>query len=163
MLTRPQQILLKRAQREAGLSDSEYRDALAAVSGCRSSTDPKLTDRHLDKALAYLEAIAWRGFDSGQLQMPCKANAVFRQRHFWQQRNTNAQTTRDRFTREKLGAEIAELEAALMELGVSPEYCAGILNRSSGDCQPGSLAQAKNYRSALRRTLKVKRKALACA
>ena len=68
MLSRPQQILLKRAQREAGLSDDEYRDALQTVTGCRSSTAPALTDRHLDKVLAYFEAIHWRNVDAGELQ-----------------------------------------------------------------------------------------------
>ena len=33
MLSRPQQILLKRAQREAGLLDDDYRDALQMISG----------------------------------------------------------------------------------------------------------------------------------
>ncbi|MBE0541611.1 MAG: hypothetical protein IH623_09510, partial [Verrucomicrobia bacterium] len=47
MLSRAQQILLKRAQREAALDDAEYRDALATVSGCRSSKDMEFTDRHL--------------------------------------------------------------------------------------------------------------------
>ena len=76
MLSRRQQILLKRAQREAALDDAEYRDALATVSGCRSSKDPEFTDRHLDVALAYFEAIHWRKADAGLLPPSCKAAAV---------------------------------------------------------------------------------------
>lgn len=51
MITRAQQILLKRAQAQAGLDDADYRDAIEAVSGipgCRSSKDSRLTDRHID-------------------------------------------------------------------------------------------------------------------
>ena len=65
MLTNPQKAILKRAQREAGLADADYRDALQTVAGCRSSTDPILTNRHLDKLLAYLEAIHWHAVDAG--------------------------------------------------------------------------------------------------
>jgi len=96
MLSRPQQILLKRAQREAGLPDDEYRDALQTVTGCRSSKDPQLTDRHLDLLLGYFEAIHWRKVDAGQhvfageLQPPCRPNAVFRQRGFTGRPKTRA-------------------------------------------------------------------------
>ena len=82
MLSRRQQILLKRAQREAGLSDNDYRDALQTVAGCRSSTSPVLTDRHMDKVLAYFEAIHWRAVDAGKLQPSCSATAVFRQGYY---------------------------------------------------------------------------------
>lgn len=44
MLSRAQQILLKRAQREAGLSDDDYRDALETIAGCRTSKSPTLID-----------------------------------------------------------------------------------------------------------------------
>jgi hypothetical protein len=80
MLSRAQQILLKRAQREAGLQDDEYRDALEVVTGCRSSTDRDFTDRHLDLCLSYFEAIFWRKVDAGELHTPCSAAAIFRQR-----------------------------------------------------------------------------------
>jgi len=70
MLSRPQQILLKRAQAEAALPDPDYRSAIATISGmadCRSSKDPRLTDRHVDNLLSYLEAIHWRQVDAGTL------------------------------------------------------------------------------------------------
>lgn len=154
MLTRPQQILLKRAQREAALSDADYRDALATVSGCRSSTDPEMTDRHLDLALAYLEAIHWRKVAAGELQPCCKCNAVFRQRGCWAAKNTRQETSRDRYTGTNLGRDIADLEAALRGLGFGPGYCAAIrekVTRGRTDAHAQHL-----YKAALERTLRAK-------
>jgi hypothetical protein len=158
MLTRAQQILLKRAQREAGLDDAEYRDALATVSGCRSSTDPEMTDRHLDVALAYLEAIHWRKVDAGTLQ-PCrKAAAVFRQRGHWAGKNTRQETSRDRYARRNVGHEVADLETALGGLGFGPGYCAAIREKvTHGRTDAHALHL---YRAALERTLRAKRNQL---
>jgi hypothetical protein len=49
---------------------------------CRTSKDPNLTDRDLDKLLAYFEAIHWRAVDAHTLQPSCRADAVFRQRGY---------------------------------------------------------------------------------
>jgi hypothetical protein len=154
MLSRAQQILLKRAQREAGLSDDDYRDALQMIAGCRSSTSPALTDRHLDKLLGYFEAIHWRAVDSGQLQPSCSTTAVFRQRGYWAAKNTNQETSRDRFNESNLGSEIAGLEKQMAELGLGANYCAMIrFNVTKGRDDAHSLYL---YRTALERTLKAK-------
>jgi len=161
MLTRPQQILLKRAQREAGLSDSDYRDALATVAGCRSSTDPALTDRHLDKLLAYFEAIHWRSVDAGSLQPPCSPKAIFRSRGYWAFKNTRQETSRDRFNGFNLGKSVEQLEHALAELGFGRKYCEGIRTKAAhGRTDAHGLYL---YRTALERTLKAKQKAQATA
>lgn len=154
MLTRAQQILLKRAQREAGLSDPEYRDALQAVTGFRTSTAPGLTDRHLDKALAYFEAIMWCAVDAGKLQPACSATAVFRQRDYWRAKNTRQETSRDRFNDLYLPSEIAALEAQLAALGYGETYCAGIRAKVIGG--RGDDHSLYLYRAALTRTLKAK-------
>lgn len=154
MLTRPQQILLKRAQREAGLDDADYRDALETVSGFRSSTDPDMTDRHVDTALAYFEAIHWHKVDQGQLQSSCRPDAVFRQRGYWANKNTRQETSRDRYRGDNLSRDIADLESALSALGFSGGYCAAIranVTRGRGDAQ-------HLYKAALERTLRAKRK-----
>jgi hypothetical protein len=154
MLSRPQQILLKRAQREAGLPDDDYRDALETIAGCRSSTSPALTDRHLDTLLAYFEAIHWRGVDAGTLQPSCSATAVFRQRGYWAAKNTRQETSRDRFTGENLGQAIADLEDRLAALGCGKGYCAAI---RANVCKGREDARALHlYRAALERTLKAK-------
>jgi len=154
MLSRAQQILLKRAQREAGLSDSDYREALQTVAGCQSSKDAALTDRHLDKLLAYFEAIYWRAVDAGQLQ-PCgKATAVFRQPGYWADKNTAGETSRDRFNERNQGCEIAALEAELARLGYGPGYCSAIRKTvCNGRSDPHALHL---YRAALERTVKAK-------
>jgi len=154
MLSRPQQILLKRAQREAGLSDDDYREALAMVAGCRSSKDAVLNDRHLDKLLAYFEAIHWRGIDAGTLQPSGSAAAVFRQRGFWAAKNTSAETSRDRFNGRNQSGDIAALEAELDRLGFGGGYCAAIRQNV---CQGRTDARALHlYQAALKRTLKAK-------
>jgi hypothetical protein len=154
MLSRPQQILLKRAQREAGLSDDDYRDTLQMVADCRSSKSPALTDRHLDKLLAYFEAIHWRGVDAATLQPSGSAAAVFRQRGYWAAKNTAAETSRDRFNGRNQGGEIAALEAELARLGFGAAYCAAI---RANVCKGRSDARALHlYQAALARTLKAK-------
>ena len=154
MLSRPQQILLKRAQREAGLSDADYRDALQTVTGCRSSTAPALTDRHLDKLLGYFEAIHWRAVDAGMLQPSGSVTAIFRRRGYWAAKNTRQETSRDRFTHLNLGQEIADMEDKLATLGFGPLYCAGIRkNVTKGREDVHALHL---YRTALERTLNAK-------
>jgi hypothetical protein len=154
MLSRPQQILLKRAQREAGMSDDDYRDALQMIADCRSSTSPVLTDRHLDKLLGYFEAIHWRGVDAGTLQPSGSAVAVFRQRGYWAAKNTRLETSRDRFTDLNLGQAVADLEVKVAAIGCGAGYCAAIRKNV---CKGRDDARALHlYRAALERTLKAK-------
>lgn len=157
MLTNPQKAILKRAQREAGLSDEDYRDALQAVTGHRTSTAPALTDRHLDKLLAYLEAIHWHAADAGTLQPSGSATAVFRQRGYWATKNTRQETSRDRYTNQNLSQEIADLESRLAALGYGKLYCEAIRRNATAGRDD---AHAQHlYRTALQRTLKAKAKA----
>ena len=154
MLSRPQQILLKRAQREAGLSDDDYRDALEMIAGCQSSKSPALTDRHLDKLLAYFEAIHWRAVDARTLQSSGSAAVVFRQRGYWAAKNTRLETSRDRYTDLNLGQSIAELEGKLAALCCGAGYCASVrknVTKGRDDARALHL-----YRAALERTLKAK-------
>ena len=161
MLSRAQQILLKRAQREAGLLDDDYREALETVAGCRSSKDSRLADRDLDKLLAYFEAIHWRAVDAGTLQPSCKADAVFRRRGFWVGKNTNQQTSRDRYTGHNQGAEIAALEAQLAALGFGEGYVAAI---RANVCKGRADGHALHlYQAALARTVTAKSKRKATA
>ena len=156
MLSRAQQILLKRAQVEAQLLDVEYRDAVETVSaihGARSSTDSRLTDRHLDNLLSYLEAIYWGRVDAKALQSSGKPAAVFRQRGFWAAKNRRGDTSRDRFTQDKLIREIGAREAVLMELGCGLAYFQSIRNKLRN--ASGALDLVK-YLSALDRTLRSK-------
>jgi hypothetical protein len=155
MLTRRQQILVKRAQREATLSDADYRDALQVVSGCRSTTDARMTDRHCDLALAYFEAIFWRAVDAAELQPSCKPDAVFKQRGYWAQKNTRQGTSRDRYAASNVNREVVALERELGGLGFGPGYCASIrVKVTEGRTDVHSLHA---YRAALQRTLRAKR------
>lgn len=156
MITRSQQILIKRAQRECALADDEYRDALEATTGCRSSRDAALEDRGVDIFLSYLEAIHWRKVDEGELQISCKPDAVFRQRGYWKHKNNSQETSRDRFTGQNLGHEIAMLESQLLAMGYGPRYVEGIrLKVMRGRCDPRAMHL---YRAALDRTLRSKRR-----
>jgi hypothetical protein len=154
MLSRPQQILLKRAQREAALPDDEYRDALELVSHCRSSKDPAMTDRDLDLLLGYFEAIKWRKVDAGELQQSCRPGAVFRQRGYWAAKNTRQETSRDRFTHLNLGQAIADLERKLEALGFGEGYCLSIRKNSTRGRTDAHALHI--YRAALERTLNAK-------
>jgi|ERR1043166_3640252 hypothetical protein len=151
MLTRAQQILIKRAQAEAGLSDADYRQAIADVTGladCRSSKDGRLMDAHMDHLLSYFEAIFWKG-----KAVPGK---IFREPGFWASRNRRGNTSRDRFTEQDLSARIAGAEAQLEELGFGDGYARAIFRK----IVPYS---HRAYLAALERTLKAKRRAVAAA
>ena len=154
MLTRPQQILLKRAQREAALPDDEYRDALELVSHCRSSKDHAMTDRHLDLLLGYFEAIHQRKVAAGELQPSCRPGAVFRQRGYWASKNTRQETSRDRFTHLNLGQAITDLERKLEDLGFGKSYCDSIRKNSTHGRTDAHALHV--YRAALERTLNAK-------
>jgi hypothetical protein len=156
MISRGQQILVKRAQREAGLEEDDYRDALEAVSGCRSTRDARLTDRHVDLALAYFEAIYWRKIDSGIPQAGCKGDAVFRQRGYWASKNTREETSRDRFAHSTLDQSIRLLEAEMEAAGFVPKYCAAIRRKVTGG--DTDLRSGYAYKAALERTLRAKKK-----
>jgi hypothetical protein len=152
MLSKPQIWLLKSAQRQAGIDDTEYRSALAQLCGVQSSTDPELGDSHLDMLLAYFEAIYWSGVDAGSLQPPLKGTEPFRKRGFWAQKNKAGNTSRDRFTKAQLAEQIISAECTLTDLGASPAYIAAIRNKvcqGHSDCHTFQV-----YLSALHRTIK---------
>lgn len=154
MITRAQQILLKRAQAQACLSDDEYRDLLAQISGMpdlRSSTDRRMTDTYVDRFLAIVEVSYWQCVESGLLPAPCKPDAVFRQKGYWTAKNRRDNTSRDRYTAQTQSNDIAALEAQLAALGFGMAYCRAIQNRII----PFSLPK---YAAALRRTLASKQK-----
>lgn len=154
MLSRSQQILLKRAQREAGIDDAEYREALKLIAGCGSSTDLRMTDRHLDLALAYFEAIHWRRVDAGELQPSCKPDAVFKQRGYWEGKNPSQVTSRDRYAASAISQEIARLEAAIASHGLGAGYCATIRRNVTQGREDAHALHC--YKAALQRTLNAK-------
>jgi hypothetical protein len=156
MLTRAQIILIKRAQREAGLDDADYRQALQLVSGFTSSTDPGLTDRHLDLFLAFAEAVHWFGVDAGTLQPSGGPNAIFQLRDYWKNKNPRSNTSRDRFNGQSLGSRVADLEAALAQLGFDASYCAAIRKKVIGGANDDR--SLRIYCAALQRTLDAKRR-----
>lgn len=160
-MSRGQQILLKRAQREAGLDDFEYREALAITAGCRSSTDPKMTDRGVDLALAYFEAIYWRKVDAGELQPSGRPDAVFRQRSYWAAKNCQGTNSRERYTRSNSTGTVQELEHELEQLGYGRGYLAAIRAKAAAG-RTGPAAEFA-YASAIRRTLAAKRRKLDAA
>ena len=153
MITNPQKALIKRAQAQAAIEDAEYRDALATVSGlpgCHSSTDPRLTDRHVDHILAYFEAIYWRKVDHSEADLPgAFRNPVFQRQGYWAAKNTSDSTSRERYTMDTLASECAQLEARLARLGFGLKYCMAIQNH----IRPLNLWK---YRAALTRTLESK-------
>lgn len=161
MLTRAQQILLKRAQAQAGVQDAEYRDTLEHFCGVRSSTDERMTDEHFDLVLAYLEAIYWRAVDAGTLPAPCKPSEPFVQRSYWASKNPAGNTSRDRYTVGELNEEIALLERQLaLEFGCNPGYFEAIKRNVIPQAWrnmtwPAGLVK---YKAALERTLDAKRR-----
>ena len=160
MLSNPQKSLLKRAQRQAALSDDEYREALEVCTGFRSSRHPDFTNRQFDIVLAYFEAIYSRKMDTSALPQPGGRAAVFQQRGFWADKNTRQETSRDRFRGQSqgpnLGQAVAALESQLNELGFGQAYCHAIREK---------VAQGRRdergqhlYCAALKRTLNAKKR-----
>lgn len=144
MLTNAQKMILKRAQRQAALTDAEYREALNLIAGVSTSTDPKLGNVGLDSLMAYFEAIYWRKVDLRELPAP-GPDAVFRRRGYWAGRNLQGNTSRDRFAQRQFQDQINELEQTLHDHGKTDAYLAGIRRRTGG--------RRVAYAAALRRTL----------
>lgn len=158
MLTNLQKSLIKRAQREAGLTDEDYRDALEASAGVRSTTDPRITNRGVDIFLSYVEAIHARKVAAGELQPSSRPDAIFKTPGFWRARNPSGNTTRDRFNGRGLADQVAELEARIRALGFDERYTAAIRSKvTHGLNDDRSLY---TYCAALRRTLAAKSKNL---
>ena len=151
MISRPQQILLKRAQAQAQIPDAEYRALLAHVTGMpdlHSSNDPRLTDCHLDRLLAFFEFLYWDMVRfKPEVQTHCNPTAIFRQPGYWAAKNTRQETSRDRFTSSQLTQDIQAAESALISSGYSSAYCAAIRRR---------ITNPRHYLAALRRTLSSK-------
>lgn len=126
---------------------------MSGMADCRSSTDARLTDAHVDNLLSYFEAILWRKVDAGELQASCKPTAVFRQRGFWASRNRKGNTSRDRHVELECAKQVVALEDELHALGFGFSYLTAIQNH----IQPWSVV---NYLAALKRTLASKKKKL---
>lgn len=158
MLSNSQKALVKKAQRDARLSDAEYREVWQTVAGVTSSKDPRLADEHMDTFMSYVEAIYWRKRDE------LLASAVFRVRGYWAHKNTKAENSRDRFVSGTVKQEIEDLERQLAELGCNANYCRVIRGRVLAQREPGFEARAESahgltlYRAALTRALAAKRK-----
>lgn len=153
MLSRPQQILMKRAQAQAGLTDADYRELLANELGfgVRSSTAPQLTDRHLDKFMAFVEAIFWKRVDEGRpfdAALAASKRLPFQVRGYWAAKNNAQQNSRDRHVSAAVETEIAHLESEMKSLGHNQRYLDSIFNRVGGS--PWA------YKAALERTLATK-------
>jgi hypothetical protein len=164
MLTNEQKSLLKRAQRQAGLADAEYREALQLIAGVQSSTDPRIGDRHLDKLMGYFEAIYWRKVELEQCLNPAQLVANGENRlwlpflapDYWKNKNTKQETSRDRFVKGSLAADVTALENELYQMGFNTAYCSAIrLKVTNGR---GGAQDILRYKAALERTVESKRK-----
>ena len=151
MLTREQIVLLKRAQRQAGIGDDEYRELMHTVCGCRSSKDPRVRNEDWDALMSLFESIHWRSVDAGALQESCKADAPFRKRGYWSGRNNRQSTSRDRYVSGQMTEDILRLEEAMQARGYDGDYLAAVLERAGRGKQGVRAAIA--YRSALMRLL----------
>jgi hypothetical protein len=166
MLSNDQKSLLKRAQRQADLPDSEYREALRLIAGVNSSTDPGIGDRHLDRLMAYFEAIYWRKIENEKHPDPdclvrngCKRQWLpFLARGYWANKNTKQETSRERFVAGNMADDIVRLESELHSLGYNMAYVVRIrLNVMQGRGTPRDM---RNYKAVLERTINSKRKKL---
>lgn len=166
MLTNEQKSLLKRAQRQAGISDDDYRDALNLIAGVQSSTDPRIGDRHLDKLMGYFEAIYWKGVADGVLDCPEKLVKMGMTRQwlpflapdYWKNKNSKQETSRDRYVQGGLAGQIADLEREMGKLGFNAHYCNAIRVKVTGGSANGD--NLWKYKAALERTLASKQKKL---
>ncbi|MCI0535058.1 MAG: hypothetical protein L0Z50_07510 [Verrucomicrobiales bacterium] len=152
---------MKRAQKECGLSDWDYRDILEMLAGCTSSTDARLNDECLDMVMSFFEAEHWRRCDAETLQPSCKPNTVFQQRFFWRARNNRAENSRDRYIKSQADGQISELQSALAQFGCGEAYFETIRDRvTNGRTDPRAM---KTYAAALRKTLDAKRRSQSLA
>lgn len=157
MISRPQQILLKRAQAQACIDDEEYRQSLEMLSGlpaCRSSKDARLTDRHVDNILSYFETIYWNRVSRAELVHQHSPKAVFQKPGYWAGKNPKNNTSRDRYTTSNLASQIQAVEQELMQdHGCGLAYLQAIQNKIVP-------FESFKYLAALTRTVESKRRKL---
>jgi hypothetical protein len=149
MISRAEQIWLKRAQAAAHLEDAEYREALQQFAHVRSSTDPRMTHDQFERLMGYFEAIHWRLRESGAAQ----PSDVCRRRGYWAERCHDGDANRARFAMHQQTDQIHELERDLIGSGVSVDYLDGIRVRSMSSPAHPDTRDLAAYRAALRRTL----------
>lgn len=149
MLSNDQKAIIKRAQRECLIDDFEYRQILDEELGfgVRSSTDPRLGDRHFDRILAYFEAIYWRKIDAHEITER-HPKTVFQVRGYWASKNTVKSNSRERYAQRGLESEIQRLEGLLYRAGCHPNYLNAIARKTGHGTY--------NYKAALARTLAAK-------
>jgi hypothetical protein len=138
VLSNDQKALVKRAQREASIDDEEYRQILDQELGfgVRSSTDPRLGDRHFDRILAYFEAIYWRKVDAQEIVQK-HPKSVFQVRGYWASKNTVQSNSRERHADRALSSELNRLESALKLRGVHENYLYAISKKQA--VAPGNI------------------------
>ena len=149
MISRAEQIWLKRAQAAAGIADTEYRESLERFAHVRSSTDPRLTHDQFERLMGYFEAIYWSLRDSGAVQ----PNEVFRRRGYWAERCHDGDRNRARYAMHQQTEQIHELERDLIGMGFSVDYLDEIRMRSMHAPQHPTPRDLAGYRAALQRTL----------
>jgi len=148
MLTNAQKQLLKRAQRWARMEDEDYRDSLATVTGwqdCRSSTDPRLTDEHVDRLMRWWEWGYWQAVDSGEFEHVGARSNPFRDRNYWAAKNRMGGNSRDRWAADQFQRRCTQLESLMRAAGKRDEYLTVIRQRTGGGWK---------YVGALERTLR---------
>jgi len=149
MISRAEQIWLKRAQSAAGIADPEYRESLDRFAHVRSSTDPRMTHDQFERLMGYFEAIHWRLRESGAAQ----PSDVFRRRGYWAERCHDGDRNRARYAMHQQTDQIHELERDLIGSGVSVDYLDGIRARAMRNARHPDTRDLSAYRAALRRTL----------
>jgi hypothetical protein len=156
MISNREKGLIHRGANEAGIDPIEYRETLLKISGCYSSTDAAFTHRHVDKIMAYFEAICWNGRDRNELPLPGQ-KSVFIKRGYWQGKNPSEETSRDRWNHHELQAKIDAAEAELQDMGFHPGYIRAIQKRLgyNPDVAPDLQSMAR-YASAIAHTVKAK-------
>jgi len=125
---RRQIIKLQIYKRAAALSDPDYRDLLAEVTGARSSTEPGNTQWHYDQVMAKIEAILDYRVQEGIVGPPPKHQVP--RLTYWRGRlaTGGAMNARQRYRIDKLWAQLCQY---LPPDQRTPRYLAGIASQAS--------------------------------
>lgn len=146
-----QKALIAQARRALRLTDDDYRQDLRRICKVDTSTARQLTDRDLDRIMAYWEAIYWRTLSTQNPLNSQPQNGIkpFLKPDYWARKNTAHNTSRDRYTKAHAEHDAEHFESLLLAAGKNQAY----LQTIKRNCHHDPVA----YRAALAKTCKALR------
>lgn len=145
MLTNSQKTLVHTAKRAFGITDDEYRQLWADVTGwtdCRSSTDKRIGQREFEKFMAYTERLFWVAVKKKIIDPILTRPFNPSNKTYWADRCAQGDTRRTAYRTAAASPQRLEIEDKLRALG----YPAAKLDHIRKSCRYNEWAMIQAFR-----------------